>query len=144
MLLVISFSAYRLIWYDPVSFICGLDWQSKNSCWETAKEIVWHTAWGDNVKKLQTTDETVTLVIMECEKSLLLPCVQEQGEKFILLSTRFIKNWPKNLFKNSCLPFYKIMLLKNHYEYFQRCLSFWRVFPSSKNTYMIIDLNNWL
>lgn len=39
------------------------------------KEIAWHTTWGDNVKKQQTIDETVTLVIMECEKSLLLPCV---------------------------------------------------------------------
>lgn len=110
-------------------FICGLDWHSKNSCWETAKEIVWLTTWGHNVKKLQTVDETVTLAIMGCEKNMLFH-VWEQWEKLIFyfphdLLKKVIQNFPQT---PSCLRLWN-GTIKN---LFQSCI-FLKNIPNSKN-----------
>ena len=101
------FSFQPTDWSDPLSFTCGLDWHSKYSCWETAKEIVWHTTWGDNVKELPTVDETVTLAIMGCEKNMLL-CVWELWGKFLFYFLHdLLKTDPRT--SQKLLPIYQFV-----------------------------------
>lgn len=116
----------------------------QNSCWETAKEIIWHTSWGDNVKKLQTVDETVTLAIMGCEKNMLLPCAWEQWEKFLFYFLHdLLKTDSKTSLKTPVYHFIK-WYTKKHLWIFQKLYEFLKNILKLKKYIYVIDLDIWL
>lgn len=143
MLLVISFSACKLIWYDPLSFICGVDWLSKIHVGRLQKKLYDIPPEGIMWRNCRQWMKQSFWQLWDVRKICFFLCLRAVREISFLFSTWFIKNWFKNLFKTPVYHFIK-WYTKKHLWIFQKLYEFLKNIPKLKRYIYVIDLDIWL